>query len=119
MNKMAKSEFKIIREAPLTNNCPECFGQDLTLRFYQKHISSLFYRSITSEVKQELQCNTCHTLLYPVTWTEDIERSVEYYQKAVTPEPTRIRFKPIFWILVLVVILLVAAGIYLYMEGII
>lgn len=116
---MAKSEFKIIREAPLTNNCPECFGQDLSLRFYQKHINGLFFRRVTSEVKQELECNTCHTLLYPVTWTGDIERSVEYYQKAVTPEPARTRFKPLFWVLALLTALLVAAGFYLYKEGII
>ena len=34
---MAKEKFEVIKEAQLTNNCPECFNQDLNLTFYQKH----------------------------------------------------------------------------------
>ena len=34
---MAKEKFEVIKEAQLTNNCPECFNQDLSLTFYQKH----------------------------------------------------------------------------------
>ena len=114
---MARSEFKIIKEAPLTNNCPECFGQDLSIRFYQKHLYGPFYERVTSEMKQELQCNTCQTILYPVSWTADIERSVDYYQKAVQPEPARIRFRPLFLVLVLLGLLLVAVLVYLYLQG--
>lgn len=116
---MAKSAFEKIREAPLTNNCPECFGQDLTLSFYQKHLHGPFYHRITSEIKQELKCNTCGTLLYPVTWTGDIERSVEYYQKAVTPEPPGIRFRPLLFVIILLGIALAGALVYLYLQGVI
>ena len=114
---MAKPEFKIIKEAPLTNNGPECFNQDLTLTFYQKHLHGPFYHRITSELKRELKCNTCHNLLYPVTWTEDIERSVEYYGKAVTPEKASMRFRPLFYILVLLGVVLAGGLIYLYLQG--
>lgn len=114
---MAKPEYKIIKEAPLTNNCPECFNQDLTLRFHQKHLHGPLYHRVTSELKQELTCNTCGSLLYPVTWTEDIERSVEYYGKAVTPEKASLRFRPLFYILVLLGVVLAGALAYLYLQG--
>jgi hypothetical protein len=114
---MAKPEFKIIKEAPLTNNCPECFNQDLTLTFYQKHLHGPLYHRITSELKQELKCNTCNSLLYPVTWTEDIERSVEYYGKAATPAKASMRFRPLFYILVLLGVALAGALVYLYLQG--
>ena len=114
---MAKPEFKIIKEAPLTNNCPECFNQDLTLTFYQKHLYGPLYHRVTPELKRELKCNTCHNLLYPVTWTEDIERSVEYYGKAVTLEKASMRFRPLFYILVLLGIVLAGALAYLYLQG--
>lgn len=114
---MAKIEQKTIREAPLTNNCPECFGQDLILRFYQKHLNGPLYHRVTSEISKELKCNTCGTVLYPVTWTEDIERSVAYYQKAVQAAPARIRIRPLLLILILVGVLLFGALVYFYLQG--
>lgn len=114
---MARHELHPIREAPLTNNCPLCFNQDLTLRFFQKHAYTRLYHRVTSEVAEELHCNTCQSRVYPVTWTEDIERSVEYYRKAIAPEKAGIRFRPLFYILVLLGIALAAAGVYLYLQG--
>jgi hypothetical protein len=116
---MAKSEFKVIKQASLTNNCPECYNQDLSLTFFQKHICGPFYHRTTGELKRELKCNTCKSLLYPVSWTEDIERSVEYYEKAVQPEKTAIRFRPLFYILVLLGVVMAGAFIYLYLQGVI
>ena len=34
---MAEIKLVVIKEANVTNNCPECFNQDLKLSFYQKH----------------------------------------------------------------------------------
>ena len=114
---MAKPEYIPIKEAPLTNNCPECFNQDLTLTFYQKHLHGPLYHRVTSELRRELKCNTCQSLLYPVTWSEDIERSVEYYEKAVNPEKASMRFRPLFYILVLLGVVLAGALIYFYLQG--
>lgn len=114
---MAKPEFKRIKEAPLTNNCPECFNQDLTLSFYQKHLHGALYHRVTPELKRELKCNTCHNVLYPVSWTEDIERSVDYYEKAIVPEKAVMRFRSLFYILVLLGVVLVGALTYLYLQG--
>lgn len=114
---MGKSERHVLSQNPVTNNCPECFNQDLTLTFYQKHLISRFFDRVTSEVNQELQCNTCGSLLYPIRWTPDIERSVEYYQKALQPEKARIRFRPLFFILIFSGIVLLAALLYFLMPA--
>lgn len=114
---MARQENEVIKEAPLSNNCPECYNQDMTLRFYQRHSYGAFYHRITPEVTRELQCNTCRNVIYPVKWTEDIDRSVEYYEKAVIPKRASIRFKPVFYVVLLLAICLVGALVYAYLQG--
>ena len=109
--------WELLREAPLSNNCPECFNQDLSLRFKQKHINGRFSHRTTSEVQEELECNTCHNQIYPVTWTEDIEGSVAYYRKMVSPLRPSVRFTGLFYILLLLGMGLVAALIYLWLNG--
>lgn len=114
---MGRSEQHILSQNQLTNNCPECFNQDLTLTFYQKHLKGYFYDRITSEVSHQLKCNTCGTVIYPISWTEDIERSVGYYQKAVKGEKPVTAFRPLFYVLVLLGIVLVGGLIYLFLQG--
>jgi len=116
---MGKESYEVIREAPLKNNCPECFNQDLTLRFSQRHLRSKFYNRTCAEVRQELLCNTCKNTIYPVRWTEDIERSVAYYEKAVQPDRPSIRFSGVFYILVLLGVAVVAALSYAFLSGLI
>ena len=116
---MRKEKLKSIQEAGLTNNCPECFNQELTLRFSQRHVRGKFYHRTCSEVRQELQCNTCRNTIYPVRWTEDIERSVAYYEKAVEPARPSIRFSPLFYALTLLGVALVAALVYAFLNGLI
>ena len=114
---MGRKEQHILSQAPVTNNCPECFNQDLTLTFFQKHLRGKLYDRVTSELTHELKCNTCGTVIYPVNWTEDIERSVGYYQKAVKPEKPKIRFRPVFYILVLLGVIAVGVLMYFFLEG--
>ncbi len=116
---MAKEKLEVIKEASMTNNCPECFNQDMTLFFYQRHLFSKLYHRTTSEVKYEIHCNKCGSLIYPVKWTEDIERIFEYYQKTVEPQKAKIRFTPLFYGLIIGLLLVVAGLIYLHREGII
>jgi hypothetical protein len=106
---MGTSERHILSTNSVTNNCPECFNQDITLTFYQKHLRGSLYDRITPEITQELKCNTCSSVLHPISWTEDIERTVEYFQKAQKPDKAQIRFRPIFYILILSAALLIAA----------
>ncbi|MEE9362558.1 MAG: hypothetical protein V3U92_08175 [Cellulophaga sp.] len=116
---MAKEEMIAIKEADLTNNCPECFNQEIKLTFYQKHKHSKLFHKITNEVSHGLQCLKCDSTIYPSTWTEDIERVFEYYQKMVVPEKFSLKLKPLFYILVAVLFSLIGTGFYLYKEGLI
>jgi hypothetical protein len=114
---MTKEKLVPIQEAELTNNCPECFNQDITLTFYQKHKYGKLYHNTTSEVTHELRCNKCNSIIYPVKWTEDIERSFDYYRKTVKPGRASIRFTTLFFVLVLLLICLVGAAIYVFLLG--
>ncbi len=108
---MATTQLHVLKDADLSNNCPECFNQELKLSFYQKHLRTAFYHRITNEVTHELICKKCASTLYPVQWTEDIERVFEYYQKMVHPEKAIIRFNWLFYgliglILTIIVVLI-------------
>jgi hypothetical protein len=116
---MAKEELIVIKEADLTNNCPECFNQDMKLTFFQKHLITRFYNRTTSEISNKITCNKCGSVVYPVQWTENIERSFEYFQKMVIPEPKSVKFTKFFYILLVLIIVLAGAAIYLYTAGII
>ena len=113
---MTKEKLVPIQESELTNNCPECFNQDITLTFYQKHKYGKLYHSTTSEVTHELRCNKCNSIIYPVNWTEDIERSFEYYRKTVQPGKSSIRFTTLFFIMLLVMICIAAAAVYFFLQ---
>ncbi len=114
---MATEKLEVIKEADLTNNCPECFNQDMKLSFYQKHKYGKLYHRVTGEVSNQIKCNKCNSVIYPVKWTEDIERIFDYYQKMVVPEKATVRYTTLFYILTLVLITLISAGIYAYLEG--
>jgi len=116
---MAIEKLVLIKEADLTNNCPECFNQDLKLTFYQKHRLGKFIHRVTGEVTNKIVCNKCGSNIYPAKWTDDIERIFEYYRKMVQPEKNSLKFKPLFYIMVLILIALVGTGIYLFTAGII
>jgi len=116
---MAKEKLMVIKEADITNNCPECFNQDMKLTFYQKHTYGKLFHRITSEVTHQIKCNKCNSVIYPVNWNEGIERIFEYYQKMVTPDGASMRFTTLFYILILLLIALVGTGVYLFLEGII
>lgn len=110
---MAKEKLVVVKEANLTNNCPECFNQDLDLTFFQKHTYGRFYHKTTAEVTNKLVCNKCKSDIYPVSWTEDIERMFNYYQKTVVPEPKSSKPTIFLYVVIILVIALIAAALYL------
>ncbi|WP_010516375.1 hypothetical protein [Croceivirga radicis] len=105
-----------IKEAELVNNCPECFNQELKLSFYQKHTYNAFFHRTTPTVTHEIKCKTCYNIIYPVNWTEDIERVFDYYNKLVEPDKPAIRLTSLTLVLILVLVVLVAGGIYLLLA---
>lgn len=101
-----------IKEVSLNNNCPECYNTNgLLLTFKQKFKETPLYRSITNETTQKITCNTCNTDIYPVMWTEDIERVFEYHKKAFVPKPVSTKLKKKAWILIAVLTLVILSGI--------
>ena len=113
---MSKEKRVVIKEAAITNNCPECYNQELQLTFFQKHTYSAFFHKTTREVTHQISCRKCGSRIYPVNWTPDIERVFEYFNKLVIPEKPSIRFTKLFYVLIIVASALLAAGIYFYLE---
>ena len=116
---MAREELKVIKEAEIKNNCPECFNQELKLSFFQKHLYGRLYHRTTPQIQHQIECNKCHSVIYPVNWTDDIERSFDYYQKTVTPENAGTSFTPLFYGLIFGIIGMAILVYYLISEGII
>ncbi len=98
---MTEEKLVLLKEANLTNNCPECFNQDLKLSFYQKHQFGKLFHRITSDIQHTVTCNTCGSAIYPSKWTDDIERIFDYYKKTVAPEKTALKFTKVFYGLVI------------------
>ncbi|MER3319768.1 hypothetical protein [Flagellimonas lutimaris] len=114
---MAKEKQLVIQEADITNNCPECFNQELKITFYQKHTFNALYHRTTGVVTHEIKCKKCNSIIYPVNWTPDIERVFDYYNKLVKPDRPAVRFTMMFFVILVLMLCLVAAGVYFYLEG--
>ncbi|MEX0275249.1 MAG: hypothetical protein AB3N16_12815 [Flavobacteriaceae bacterium] len=108
---MAKKKLEVIKETELGNNCPECYNQSLQLSFYQRHKLGVLYHRTTKEVSHQIKCQKCLEVIYPVKWTDDIERIFEYYRKTVVPQKSRIRFTKWFYLLVLLSTAILGAAI--------
>lgn len=107
-----KAQFLTIKEVSLNNNCPECYNNTgLRLTFKQKFEESRFYKSLTNETNHVLSCKTCNTTIYPVSWSDDIERVVEYHQRAFVPKKASFKLNKKAWILIGAAIALLVTGI--------
>lgn len=111
-----EEKFFTVKEVELNNHCPECYSKDgLQLTFKQKFVENAFYKAISNEVKHLMVCNTCTTEIFPVRWTEDIERIYDYQQKAFVPKAATFKLKKLTWILMVVaVVLVVILNIFLF-----
>jgi len=116
---MAQEKLLVLKQADIKNNCPECFHNELELTFYQKQKFGKFFNKTTGEISNEIKCKRCHSNIYPVKWTDDIERSFNYYQKLAKPNKTKLTFTTPFFILILALIAIVATVAYLFTAKII
>ena len=109
-----KRKTHILHTAPIKNNCPTCFGTDgLEFTFIQEEKETPFFKKPAIEIENKLYCKTCKNDIYPVDWTEDIERVFDYNKKIAETNKQYLKVKPLFYILVIVAIVLVAAIVYL------
>jgi hypothetical protein len=96
-----------IKEVRLNNNCPVCYSKKgLILTFKQTIVENSFYKSITSDITNTIECDRCKTTIYPVQWTDEIERVFEYHQKTVVPKKTSTYLKKKGWIIIVAVVLI-------------
>lgn len=108
-----KSKTHTLHTARINNNCPTCFGADgLEFTFTQVEKESPFFRKPATLIDEKLYCHTCKTDIYPVNWTEDIERVYDYNKKIAETHKHYLKVKSLFYILVVVAIAVVATGIY-------
>ncbi|MBC2844293.1 hypothetical protein [Winogradskyella flava] len=116
---MATYKYFTLKEARLSNNCPECYSNDgLEITFKQKFVENAFYKAISKEIVSEIHCYNCNTSIFPVRWTDDIESVVAYQKRAIEPRPKSIKLKPLAWV-VIVLDLLIVAAIILAVTGVI
>ncbi len=103
-----------IKEVVLKNNCPECYSNEgLRLTFKQKIIDTRFYKSITSQISHEIDCKICNTVIYPVKWTDDIERVFEYQKKAFVPKKPLTYLKKTSWLAIILAAIVALSLIFL------
>jgi len=106
-----------VKEVSLNNNCPECFSKDhLELTFKQQFIETKFSKSITQAISTEMHCNRCNTTIYPVNWTEDIERVYNYQMKAFTPKKASKKYKAPFLIIIGIIAVVVISTLILLLT---
>ncbi|AUP79866.1 hypothetical protein [Flavivirga eckloniae] len=103
-----------VKEVVLKNNCPECYNNEgLRLIFKQKIIDTRFYRSLTSQVKYEIECRVCNSIIYPVKWDDNIERVFDYHKKLFVPKRASTYLKKTSWVTIILTIVAAIAAIIL------
>jgi len=104
---------KKLHSATLTNNCPTCYSTNsLELTFEQEFSETPFFQKANPQLKETLYCRTCNNQIYPVNWTEDIERVYDYHRKRALPQSRYVKVKPLFYVVVLLGVSLVSALVY-------
>ena len=111
-----EEKFFTVKEVSLNNHCPECYSNDgLQLTFKQKFVENAFYRAISKDFKHTMVCQKCHTEIFPIRWTDDLERGFDYQQRAFVPKSATFKLKRLTWILlILAIVSIILLNIYLF-----
>jgi len=104
----------ILHTAKLNNNCPTCYTTaGLEITFAQNVTETRFHSKAEKTIIETIYCHTCKNVIYPVNWTDDLERIYEYHKKQVVPKKSFLKVKPIVYLLILVAIIIVTGIIYI------
>jgi len=107
----------ILHTAKLANNCPECYGTaGLEFTFSQEMKENMLLKRPMKNIEEALICHHCNTTIYPISWTANIEGVYEYNQKLAEEKRLRPTVKPLFYLLVIVDLLIVAGLIYYFTK---
>lgn len=111
------TELKTIHTAILQCNCPECYSNSgLELSFKQEWKETFWLIKATDVVREELHCTHCEDTIFPVKWTQDIERLYDYNLKLATKE-TFMKLKSQTYVIGLLAVAMVGIVIYFVMNG--
>jgi len=107
----------IIHKAQLTNNCPTCFANNgLEITFSQEEKETKYYTKADRTILETLYCHSCNNTIYPVNWTDDIERVYQYNKKLVNPQNSAIRLKTRTYFILLLLVAFVTTGVILLLN---
>jgi hypothetical protein len=111
-----EEKFFTVKEVTINNHCPECYSNNgMQLTFKQKFVENYFYKAISNDTKHTLICRTCHSEIYPVSWTHDLEQVFDYQQRALVPKAATFKLKKLSWILLIAAIaLIILLNIYIF-----
>lgn len=76
------------------------FEGRLGVYFSQTKTDHPLYTKANKEIEEVLFCYHCQHTIYPINWTEDIERVYEYHKKLATPKNSGIKLKPLAYMLI-------------------
>ncbi|SRR5690554_538602 len=108
-----KNKTHSLHRARLKNNCPICFGTEgLEFTFTQDEKETVFFRKPASEINEVLFCNGCNNHIYPVNWTEDIERVFDYNKKIAEIHKHHLQIKPLFYFSIIGTVIVAATVAY-------
>lgn len=109
-----RTENRLIYSAVLNNNCPECYSnKGLKLDFFQEFKENRWYKKYTNQVSSTMECSNCNQAIYPVSWSEDIERVFEYHQKNAGIKSAKTQWKLATLVVLLILVAVVAAALVL------
>ncbi len=113
-----KTEYITLKEAALTNNCPECYSTDgMVLSFKQQRIKNKLLTKTKGTIIESINCSKCKTQIFPGQWTTDIERVYNYHKKTITHISGSLRFSTLFYV-VLFALILIPIVIYLALNNV-
>ena len=105
----------LLHSAKINNNCPECFSTEgLEFTFSQEEKETKLYTKANGVIEELLFCSNCQHTIYPVNWTEDIERVYAYHKKLAKPKTAAYKLKPLAIIIILVDVIALLVLIYLF-----
>ncbi|MEZ4874350.1 MAG: hypothetical protein R2793_02565 [Flavobacteriaceae bacterium] len=105
----------LLHSARLNNNCPECFSTEgLEISFSQEEVSTKLYSKAHPKIEEVLYCHNCNHTIYPVNWTDDIERVYQYHKKLAKPKSSSIRLKPLALLILAFDAIAIAAIVYYF-----
>lgn len=109
-----KTEYIVLKEATLNNNCPECYSTEgMILSFKQKRTKSKLLVTTKGHIIESIKCNKCESKIFPGQWTIDIERVYDYHKKTIARKAPSIRFTSLFYIVLFLVLIFTVFG-YIY-----